>query len=39
MHNKLYSVLKFQLNIPKKLLNRLPFDLVLYLDYTQRAES
>ena len=38
MHNKCYSELKLRLYAPKKLLNHLPFNLVLKLDYDLHSE-
>ena len=38
MHNKCYSELKLRLNTPKKFMNRLPFNLVLHLDYNLQTE-
>ena len=38
MYNKCYGELKLRLNTPKKLLNRLPFNLVLYLDYNLHSD-
>ena len=39
MLNKCYSELKSQLNTPKKLLNSLPFNLVLEHDYNYTTST
>ena len=38
MHSKCYSELKVRLNILKKLLNRLPFNLALWLNHNLNKE-